>query len=530
MSRCNRVACRSRWVRGVVVAAASAMAMTSSVWAQPEPQQQPLQQEPPPPSPPSPPQQVAAPPQPIACDECVQGEEELRALGSLGYALRNHAPSLIREWVPLKIVGDALEPHQDAGLREHLHLRYDLHQAIRELRDKTDEQVLHVAYALCQSPDPDCARYLAGALLHVRDIDPGTMPVPEPYGLPPGPGTCDPYVGQVKSPKVGAGFEYATGWQDSARPADGRVWSLGVELRARLRDTWGLVARVDRSTGRDAATDEDGDGRDDIATGAVTRWTALVGPTLRLHTYRSRRTPRYWQVDSLVGLSRSGDQSGPVTALDISYQLVVARLGVRVLQGFGDARDESAILVHSGLSFGAGPQYSYGAGCGQGSEPPGSAWAIALDIPLGGYAHGIGSITPGFGLEGALHVNEVFDGIVRADLLAMPSGDQNRALHQTVLAGGRLDFSSDGQRTRTGIFTTLAVGYAHVATTSSASVQSGPVADVSIGWGGQGSDGAGYLRLHGRFGLTSDTSDVRAVFLSAGLELRLDRRRWRDRG
>jgi hypothetical protein len=38
-----------------------------------------------------------------------------------------------------------------------------------------------------------------------------------------------------------------------------------------------------------------------------------------------------------------------------------------------------------------------------------------------------------------------------------------------------------------------------------------------------------YLRLHGRFGVTPDNVDFRAIFLSAGVELRLDRRRWHDR-
>ena len=57
----------------------------------------------------------------------------------------------------------------------------------------------------------------------------------------------------------------------------------------------------------------------------------------------------------------------------------------------------------------------------------------------------------------------------------------------------------------------------------------GPVADLSLAWGGQDSESAGYLRLHGRFGLSPDNVDYRAVFLAAGLELRLDSRRWRDR-
>lgn len=356
------------------------------------------------------------------------------------------------------------------------------------------------------------------------DIPP---PEPPPFGLP---HTCDPTVGHVRSPKAGFGLEYASGWQASAKPVDGRAWSVGIEARARLTGALGMVARIDRSTGRDEARDADGDGRDDTETGAVTRWSLLAGPSVILHVHRDREATRYWQVDGLVGLSRSGDQSGPITAYDLSYQLVAARVGVRFMQGFGDASEERAVLLHAGLQLGAGPQYSYGAGCPSVEHHDrGSAWAVAMDIPLSGWAKNVGYVTPSFGLEGALHVHHRFDAIVRADLLDMPSGDRDRALHSSVLAGGRLDLTSDHGPDRFGWFVTLAGGYDHVATTTAAPIQSGAVADASLGLGAQGADGAAYLRLHGRFGLTDDNRELRAVFLSLGLEWRLDRNRWRDR-
>ena len=72
-------------------------------------------------------------------------------------------------------------------------------------------------------------------------------------------------------------------------------------------------------------------------------------------------------------------------------------------------------------------------------------------------------------------------------------------------------------------------GYTHHAGTTPTRVGSGPILDVGVAWGGQGREGAANLRLHGRFGLTSDNADYRAVFLSAGFEYRLDPRRWRAR-
>src|SRR6478735_1977518 len=92
--------------------------------------------------------------------------------------------------------------------------------------------------------------------------------------------TCDPYVVEHRSPRFGAGLEYATGWQDSGAPTDHRAWSLSLEARRRLNARLGIAARVGRSWGRDAVEDADGDGRDDVGTGAITRWSALVGPSL----------------------------------------------------------------------------------------------------------------------------------------------------------------------------------------------------------------------------------------------------------
>ena len=152
-----------------------------------------------------------------------------------------------------------------------------------------------------------------------------------------------------------------------------------------------------------------------------------------------------------------------------------------------------------------------------------------MDVPVSGWARHVGYITPSFGLEAALHLHHRFDAIVRADLLDMPRGDGDRALHSGLLAGGRVDLSSDAAADRIGWFVTLAGGYDHVATTTSAAIQSGLVADASLGWGLQGADGAASVRLHGRFGLTEANRDLRAVFLSLGLEWRLDRDRWEDR-
>src|SRR5262249_33185284 len=130
------------------------------------------------------------------------------------------------------------------------------------------------------------------------------------------PSTCDPTAETLRSSRKGLEFDYGTGWQTSAQPADGRVWSLGLVGRYRLSNRVGLVARVDHSRGRDAAIDNNGDGRDDIYTGLVTRWTALAGPSVVLAMALGDDYVRYVQLDTLAGYLWSRN-SGPAFGFDL---------------------------------------------------------------------------------------------------------------------------------------------------------------------------------------------------------------------
>jgi hypothetical protein len=101
-------------------------------------------------------------------------------------------------------------------------------------------------------------------------------------------------------------------------------------------------------------------------------------------------------------------------------------------------------------------------------------------------------------------------------------------IHQALLFGIRWDHGRRKRRPRGGFFSTYMVGHTHGAALEDSTAGTGPIADLSLAWGAQGSEGAAYFRLHARFGL-ADNTDYRAVFLSAGVELRLDPRKWRDR-
>jgi hypothetical protein len=352
---------------------------------------------------------------------------------------------------------------------------------------------------------------------------------------PTAPGTCDPYVVDIPQSRTAFGGELSSGGQSSTYPVEGRVWGFGFEARRRFSRRLGIVGRFDWTRGRDAGRDRDNTGGDDIATGRITREWLLAGPSITLTAAHYDGVVRWWQLDLLAGhvwtSSQDGDD-GLVGGADLSYQLGPGRLGVRALQGFGDAREVRALLVHLGLVGGGGPSFQYGAGCGRGREEDHTtAWALGFDIPLSGYnlGGGPGYIAPGFGLEAAyrLHLRAAL--LVRGDLLVFPNGDDDRVLHQSVLAGGRFDLMPLATQTlRKGAFFTLLAGYAFSAYTRPSDVGSGPVIDVGVGAGTQADDGFAWLRLHGRFGLSPAIQDLRAVFLSVGLEWRIDRRRWRD--
>jgi hypothetical protein len=338
-------------------------------------------------------------------------------------------------------------------------------------------------------------------------------------------------------PMTGFGAELATGWQDSGYPVEGRAWSVGVEGRRRFTRSLGAVGRYDRSKGRDAGFDADGDGRDDVSTGAVTRHALLGGASLVLHDLSVGQVPTYVELDALVGqlwTSSHAGEDGVVAALDLSFQGPLLRTGVRVVRGL-TSDDVTLALFHVGLNYGAWRPTRPRSRCTDGAETAalGTRLAVGLDIPLGGAAigTGLGVMVPGFGIEAAYHLHQNLDALVRGDLLVFPNGDADRVLHQSVLAGGRIDLSAKGKGAgRVGTFLTVLGGYAFAAVTEPSRAGAGPIADVSLGYGIQEDVAAAWVRVHGRFGVVPDNRDLRAVlFLSVGMELRLDRRRWRDR-
>lgn len=350
--------------------------------------------------------------------------------------------------------------------------------------------------------------------------------------------TCARHEKQLHAPRSGGSVEYITGWQSSGSPVEGYASGFGLDLRRRLARRLALIARLDVTYGRDAGADRDGDGRDDAGTGAVNRVSALGGATITLASTYHDDFIRFIELDLLGGYLATTTQpgeDGPVVAADISFQLVVPRFGVRVLQGVGAAREARAVLAHLGLTIGGSPTFAVRVGCGGGyphQDRGSSPWAVGVDIPLGGYAlvGGLGFVTPGLAVEAAYHANPYIQAVARADVLAFTNGNADRVVHQSLFAGGRIDLApidrAASHPSSVGGTIVVLAGYAFASATKPTGAGSGPVLDASIGFGGQAPHSAGGLRIHGRFGLGRDNTDLRAIFLSAGGELRLDARRW----
>ncbi len=406
------------------------------------------------------------------------------------------------------------------------------HPALVRLGAMDQADHLMIASALCRAPaDSLCVANVTQALVCLADrCEVALRADVSSKDLVELPEECTKYKARKRTSALGLGIEWGTGVQRTAHPSDGAAWSVGIETRLRLGRRIGAVARVDRVAGRDEAEDMDGDGKDDRSTGSITRILALAGPSIVLDQARFEDEKRFVRLDLLAGYMATQsqpDESGVAAGADLSFQLWGIRLGARVVQGFAGAQNASIGLAHIGFVAGGSPPDSHGADCdkeGKRSSP----FALGLDFPLSGYGiSNLGYITPGIGVEGLWHLSKSFDALARADLLLFPGDERDRVIHQAVLAGFRIDHGK--YRWGTGFFTTIAAGYTHEAGLSPSDTDSGPIADVSLAWGNRDAEGAGYVRLHARIGLTSENVDYFAIFLSGGLELRFDKNRWKDR-
>ncbi len=385
-----------------------------------------------------------------------------------------------------------------------------------------------IAAALCHADTGVCRDTTARALRCLGDRC--TVDLPHPTDLVDATSCTNQDMHRTRP--FGLGFDWGNGWQRSKYPSDGGAWSFGIEGRVRAGRYLGAVARVDRIAGRDAGEDADGNGKDDVATGSITRVAMLAGPSIVLDNARYDDTTRYLRLDLLGGYLATPSQpheGGLAAGADLAYQLSLVRFGFRFVQGFGDARTASILLAHLGIVVGAVPTDEHG--CTLPSRAPSSRLALGFEFPLGGWgiSSELGYLAPSIGIEAAWHLTHMFDALAHTDLLVYPGIDRARVLDEALLAGIRIDHKRDRTES-TGYFTTVMGGYSHAIGVTPTGINSGPIVDLSVAWGAEGSEGAGYVRLHARFGVGPDNLDNRTVFISAGFELRLDPHRWRDRG
>ena len=455
------------------------------------------------------------------CDACKRGDELIDRFGVASVRL------LVPELLELSFD----EPLTTTQYASVVALRAT-HPILGRLGALDDPQLALVAAALCRATDSSCTTATGRALRCLADRCEVTLPPPPKDADVIAPDTeCEPPQ-RKRRPLLGVGFDLGTGIQRSNGTNEGRTTTVGISARIRFSDRFGVVARADRTDGRDVATDLDGDGNDDFQSSAITRFTALVGPSFVLDSTRLESSTRSIRLDLLGGYLATRtlpDESGIAIGADLSMQLSVFRTGVRVVQGFGDARTATMLLAHFGIAIGSTPTHR-----GEDTCPPrkrSSRLALGFEIPLlgGGFSSQLGVLAGGFGTELVWHLLPPLDAIVHFDIVGFPRKEADRVIHQAALIGLRLDHGKRPRTKRTGWYSTLMAGVTHGAVLEPSTVGTGPIVDAAIAWGAQDDETAGYVRLHSRFGLSSANVDYRAVFLSIGFEMRFDRQRWSDR-
>lgn len=423
------------------------------------------------------------------------------------------------------------EPLDDARYAAVIELRAR-HPILGRLGALDDQQLAQVAEVLCQQASACTASMLRSLRCLAERCTVALAETPREDVVVPEP-ACTPNRRRKKAPFIGAGFDWGTGIQRSGAANDGRVSSYGIAARLRLSERYGFVARIDRTGGRDEATDGDGDGLDDFQSNSITRLAALAGPSIVLDSTKFSDTTRSVRLDLLAGYLATKTlpgEDGLAVGADLAMQLSVFRFGVRVVQGLGDADRATMLLTHFGITAGATPTHTEEDAC----PPKGrrrSRLAVGFELPFtgAGVSSQLGYMAIGLGGELIWKLTRRLDALVHADLLHFPRRDKDRVIHQAALVGIRIDHFGKRRRQKTGFYSTLMAGVTHGADLEPSTVGDGPIVDASIAWGGQDDEFAGGFRLHARFGLSPDNEDYRAVFLAFGWELRFDRERWRDR-
>jgi hypothetical protein len=470
---------------------------------------------------------AAQPSPPETCDECVRGDAVMTRFKL--HNLRWSAADLAA-----LSLGDPLTADEYARV---IAMRQRSPDFLR-LGAVDDSDLALIASSLCHAKSGACTTTTAHALRCLADRCDVSLPSPDPRkaDLAVLPTECDRYGSHKPPSRIGLGFEWGTGVQSSRYPNDGHAWTFGIESRLRVTDRIAAVARVDRYGGRDEAIDLDGDGNDDGSTGGLTRVSALAGPSLMLADRDfegdGRRFLRLDVLGGYLATRSQPDEQGPAVGLDLGYQLAVVRVGMRLVHTFADGRDPTILLGHLGIVVGGGPEYRDERDCTASRVYHRSRLALAIDLPLGGGAilSDLGYMATGFAFETIWHVRRRFDAMARADVLLFPGDKRDRVLHHAVLAGLRIDLRSDKKwHSSIGWSTTVMGGYSREAGLTPTSTGSGPIVDVSLGWGGQDREGAGAIRLHARAGVTPDNLDYFVLFLSGSFELRFDRTAWVDR-
>jgi hypothetical protein len=104
----------------------------------------------------------------IACDECVRGDRFRMLMGAYGHALFREHDVIVETMLIARVREGSLDDGQEGELRALLSRR--MLEPFAYLQGCSDAELLDISFALCYSPDRECARWVAAGLSAARQL------------------------------------------------------------------------------------------------------------------------------------------------------------------------------------------------------------------------------------------------------------------------------------------------------------------------------------------------------------------------
>ncbi len=361
---------------------------------------------------------------------------------------------------------------------------------------------------------------------------PAPLPEPEPERFEPPiepqeMDTCDPYApDEPVLPFLRVGLDLLLGTQWNEPAVDHGAVGLAIGLDVPIVEPLLIGARASYVTGGDEGVDGDGDFEDDVDSDNLHSLIATAGPRLRLGS-----NDHYWGLAALeiaVGagaIASLGGGGSPGPALEGGIRLLrgPTHLGIAVTKGLGDAADFATVMVAAGIDIGGVPEPSFVPnGCNEAPEPGGPPTPFGFRaelVLLSAALHERGGVgPPGLAFVGTLPLTTWLDLVARTDAAYYPGYPGDGLVSYAGVLGLRVQPIPRAARA---FFFGVASGYAVSFGTQPRAFEDGPVVDIDASYelNEPNDQGGFYAGVRARFGVIDANEDLRALFVTLGVEL-----------